>query len=83
MIVWNTQNGKELGHFEWKKGSKEGTKSIKFTENEKFCARLSSRTQIEVYEDGNFTLPKVVINADEKTLGKKGSKTEEEKKSAK
>jgi len=44
---------------------------------------LSSRTQIEVYEDGNFTLPKTVINADEKTLGKKGSKSEEEKKSSK
>jgi uncharacterized protein with WD repeat len=54
LIVWELATGSEVGHFEWKKGSKEGTKSIKFTEDEKYCGRLSSRTQIEVYESGNF-----------------------------
>lgn len=54
LIVWEVATGTEVGYFEWKKGSKEGTKSIKFTEDEKYCARLSSRTQIEVYENGNF-----------------------------
>ena len=54
LIVWELASGSEVAHFEWKKGSKEGTKSIKFTEDEKYCARLSSRTQIEVYESGNF-----------------------------
>ena len=44
LIVWELSTGKEVAQFEWKKGSKEGTKSIKFTEDERFCARLSSRT---------------------------------------
>jgi uncharacterized protein with WD repeat len=55
LIVWNLDTGSEVAQFEWKKGSKEGTKSIKFTDDERFCARLSSKTQIEVYENGNFT----------------------------
>ncbi len=44
LIVWNLETGSEVAQFEWKKGSKEGTKSIKFTDDERFCARLSSRT---------------------------------------
>lgn len=34
-------NGEELASFEWKKTSKEGPKSIKFSEDEKYFARLS------------------------------------------
>jgi|LauGreDrversion4_2_1035121.scaffolds.fasta_scaffold55302_4 uncharacterized protein with WD repeat len=44
LIVWDIATGNEVAQFEWKKGSKEGTKSIKFSNDEKFCARLSSRT---------------------------------------
>jgi uncharacterized protein with WD repeat len=54
LIVWSLATGTEVALYEWKKGSKEGTKSVKFTEDERFMARLSSRTQIEVYENGNF-----------------------------
>lgn len=63
--------GLEVAQFEWKKGSKEGTKSIKFSDDEKYCARISTRNQIEVYETGNFTAPKVKINANADTLAKK------------
>ena len=80
LIIWEVATGKEVGLFEWKKGSKEGTKSIKFTDDEKFCARVSSKTQIEVYEGKNFTEPKFKINASAEHLSKKVPKTEEEKK---
>jgi hypothetical protein len=72
LIVWETDTGREVALFEWKKGSKEGTKSIKFSEDEKFCARMSSKTQIEVYSTTNFSEPLVRINANHETLGKKG-----------
>jgi hypothetical protein len=81
LIVWNLAAGIEMAKFEWKKGSKEGTKSIKFSEDERFCARISSRTQIEVYDCGNFNEPKARINASVENLGKKGGKQEEEKSS--
>ena len=74
MIIWDISTGKEVAQFEWKKGSKEGTKSIKFTEDERFCGRLSSRNQIEVYESGDFTEPKARINATVEFLGKKTGK---------
>lgn len=74
LIVWEVATGKEVGLFEWKKGSKEGTKSIKFTEDESFCARLSAKQQIEVYSGGNFVEPYAVLNANAETLTKKGSK---------
>jgi len=72
-----------LVEFEWKKTSKEGPKSIKFSPDERFCARQVSKTQIEIYQDGNFTQPKAKINANAETLakGKKAKElTEEEKK---
>lgn len=43
LIVWDISTGNEVAQFEWKKGSKEGTKSIKFSNDEKFCARLSAK----------------------------------------
>lgn len=61
LIVWDIATGLEVAQFEWKKGSKEGTKSIKFSEDEKYCARLSSRTSVEVYATDNFTTPLVTI----------------------
>lgn len=57
--------------FEWKKQSKEGPKSIKFSQDEKFCARLSSKNTIDFYEDGKFDKPKATITANVQTLGKK------------
>jgi len=83
LIVWNLQTGKEVASFEYKKGSKDGAKSIKFSEDESFCARLSSRTQIEIYDTQNFSEIKTYINATEETLGKKKSKQEETKAAAK
>ena len=70
--MWNTQTGVESAMFEWKKQSKEGPKSIKFSQDERFCARLSSKTTIDFYENGDFSKPKATITADAQTVGKKG-----------
>lgn len=78
LIVWDLAEGSEVAKFEWRKGSKEGTKSIKFSEDERFCARISSRTQIEVYEGGNFKEAKARINATAEFLEKKGGKQQQE-----
>lgn len=72
LIVWNTLTGSESAIFEWKKQSKEGPKSIKFSQDERFCARLSSKTTIDFYENGDFSKPKSTITANAQTLGKKG-----------
>jgi WD40 repeat protein len=71
LIVWSTLTGSESAIFEWKKQSKEGPKSIKFSQDERFCARLSSKTTIDFYEGGDFSQPKATITANAQTLGKK------------
>jgi uncharacterized protein with WD repeat len=63
LVLWNSASGKEEGAFEWRKSSKEGPKSIKFTKDEKYCARLASKKSITVYENGNFSEPKFKITA--------------------
>lgn len=37
--VWDSKTGEQVLAFEWKNTAKEGPKSIKFDEEEKFCAR--------------------------------------------
>jgi uncharacterized protein with WD repeat len=48
--LWHTQTGEEVTSFEFRKTSREGPKSIKFTKDERFCIRLASKTEIEVYQ---------------------------------
>lgn len=50
LVIWNSMTGKEVWACEFKKISKEGPKSIKFTTNESHCARLSSKNTIDIYE---------------------------------
>jgi uncharacterized protein with WD repeat len=85
LIIWDSKTGKELVEFEWKKASKEGPKSIKFSPDERFCARQVSKTQIEIYENGIFSEPKCRINANAETLtkGKKSQQVNEEEKKGK
>lgn len=71
LIIWNTKTGKEAAKFEWKKQSKEGPKSVKFSKDEKFCGRLSSKHHIEIYHNNNFESPKATIMASVENLGKK------------
>lgn len=79
LIIWNTNTGKELTSFEWKKTSKEGPKSIKFMKDEKLFVRLSKQNTIEVYESEKFNQPKYTIIANEELLAKKNKGKEEEK----
>lgn len=71
--VWSVQTGKEVLQFEWKKASKEGPRSIKFSQDEQFVARLASKTSIEVYKVGQFDQPFVTLNANYETLAKKNA----------
>jgi len=59
--VWNAKNGELVTEFEWKNTAKEGPKSIKFDQDEKFCARQQGKNIIEIYESGNFNETKFQI----------------------
>jgi WD40 repeat protein len=61
--VWSAETGNKIFECEWKISAKEGPKSIKFDENEKFCARQIGKNIIEVYENGNFAEPKLQIKS--------------------
>jgi len=50
LVVWSSHNGKELASFEFKKSSKEGTKSLKFTKDERFCARQETPNTISFFD---------------------------------
>jgi len=38
--ILNAASGKTVASFEWKKNPKDGIRSIKWTSDEKYCARL-------------------------------------------
>lgn len=59
--VWDAKTGDLVLSFEWKNTAKEGPKSIKFDEEEKFCARQVGKNLIEIYEGGNFKETKFQI----------------------
>jgi uncharacterized protein with WD repeat len=66
LLIWNSLTGKEVAGFPFKKGSKEGPKSIKFTQDDKYCALLSSKTSIDIYDLANntaFEKPKFHLQA--------------------
>jgi uncharacterized protein with WD repeat len=71
LTIWNSLSGKEVGAYEFRKTSKEGPKSIKFTKNESFFARLASKNSIEVFEEGNFSAHKYKIVAGPHLSGNK------------
>jgi len=50
--------------FEWKKGSKDGPKSIKFMKDEKLWARSATKSKIDIYESSSFEKPKYRLIAD-------------------
>lgn len=68
LIIWHTLSGKDVASFEYKKGSKEGPKSIKFTKDEVYCARLVNRTTIEIYFASVFSIPKHKLIASSELL---------------
>ncbi len=70
--MWNTQTGKEVAKFEWKKQPREGPKSIKFTTDESYCGRLATKHNIEIYDNGSFDAPRATIVASAENLAKKG-----------
>ena len=52
--VWDAKTGELVMQYEWKNTAKDGPKSIKFDDEEKFCARQVGKNLIEIYEGGNF-----------------------------
>lgn len=69
MFIIDTKKGRILAKFEWKKTPKDSIKSIKFSQDEKYCIRLIPQlnqkdvNSIEIYKDGNFTAPSFIIPA--------------------
>jgi uncharacterized protein with WD repeat len=67
--VLNSSTGKTLAKFEWKKNPKDGVRSIKFTNDEKYCARLVPQlaqgqiNSIEIFENADFSKPTKVIKS--------------------
>jgi hypothetical protein len=59
--VWDAKTGALVSEYEWKNTAKDGPKSIKFDEEEKFCARQVGKNLIEIYEGGNFSETKFQI----------------------
>jgi uncharacterized protein with WD repeat len=44
LVIYDCKTGKEVAEYEWKKPAKDGIKSIKFSNDEKYFARLVSKT---------------------------------------
>lgn len=70
MHVINAKTGKVEAQWEWRKTPKEGPRSLKFLNDESYCMRLVPQAgnakdpnSIEVYANGNFSAPKMVIQA--------------------
>lgn len=53
--IWDVKEGKLVLECEWKNTAKDGPKSIKFDENERFCVRQIGKNIIEVFENGDFS----------------------------
>jgi uncharacterized protein with WD repeat len=69
LFIICTKTGKICAKFEWKKSPKESIKSIRFSQDEKYCLRLlpainsKDINSIEIYKGGNFSTPFSVITA--------------------
>lgn len=63
LFIICTKTGKTMAKFEWKKTPKDSIKSIKFSNDERYCLRLvptnsaKDVNSIEIYKDGNFSTP--------------------------
>ena len=63
LFIIHTKTGKTVAKFEWKKSPKDSIKSIRFTNDERYCLRLvpslnsKDVNYIEVYKDGNRINP--------------------------
>ena len=55
MNVWDVQTGKIVLECEWKNTAKDGPRSIKFDENERFTVRQIGNNIIEVFESKDFS----------------------------
>jgi len=63
LIVWNAISGQKVAAFEWKNTAKDGPKSIKFNDDEKYCARQIGKNIIEIYDAHNLSEPKFSIKS--------------------
>lgn len=76
--VWSAETGGKIFECEWKISAKEGPKSLKFDENERFCARQVGKNIIEVFENGNFEEPKLQIRSKLPPLPKLNGEAQED-----
>jgi uncharacterized protein with WD repeat len=74
LVLWDIKSGTEAIEFPWKKSSKEGPKSVKFSKDENYCARIASKTTIEIYKDHDFQKMHLKLAATADNLEKKKTK---------
>lgn len=69
LFIICTKTGKTIKKFQWLKTPKDSIKSIRFSDDEKYCLRLVPQANakdvnsVEIYKDGNFSAPSFVIAA--------------------
>jgi len=69
LFIICTQTGKTIKKFQWLKTPRDSIKSIRFSDDEKYCLRLVPQANakdvncVEIYKDGNFSAPSFVITA--------------------
>ena len=69
LFIICTKTGKTIAKFNWQKTPRDSIKSIRFSNDEKYCLRLVPQQSakdvnaIEIYKDGNFSAPYITIPA--------------------
>ena len=57
--MWDIKDGKQIAVFDWLNQAKDGAQSIKFDEEQLFCARQTAQNSIDVYEVSNMSQVKM------------------------
>lgn len=59
--MWDIRDGKKVIEFDWLNQAKDGASSIKFDEQQKFCARQVAKNAIDVFEVSDMSQVKIQI----------------------
>lgn len=57
--MWDIKDGKNVAVFDWLNQAKDGASSIKFDEDQKYCARQVAKNAIDVYEVQDMSQVKI------------------------
>lgn len=54
LSIWDVQSGTQVNCFDWRNQAQDGAASIKFDDEQKFCARQVAANAIDVYDASNL-----------------------------